>query len=161
MPGMRRWRVWIIVGTLTVAAVAGIVAWSSGRSRRPEATIDDSAFVRRANAICARQIPALRAPERRAPSTTALRVETLYSVADGIDRVADELRTVPVEPDDAPRVDAWLDDWGRYTQVGRRYADAVKRGSPREFSAIDDEAVVLARRMGRFARGNRIDDCVL
>lgn len=158
---MRRWRVWIIVGTVTIAAVAGIVAWSSGRSRRPEPTIDDAAFVRRANAVCARQIPALRAPERRAPSTTTLRVETLYSVADGIDRVAGELRSVPVEPDDAARVAAWLDDWGRYTRVGRRYAAAVSRGKPDEYSAIDDEAVIIARRMGRFARGNRIDDCVL
>lgn len=158
---MRRWRLWIIVGMLTVAAVAGIVAWSSGKSRRPEATIDDAAFVRRANAVCARQIPALRAPERRATSTTTLRVETLYSVADGIDRVAGDLRTVPVEPDDAARVDAWLDDWTRYTEVGRRYAAAVERGDTGAFSKIDDEAVVLARRMGRFARGNRIDDCVL
>ena len=158
---MRRWRVLIIVVAVTVAAVVAVWAWSSGRSRRPEATIDDAAFVRQANAICARHIPALRAPERRATSTTTLRVETLYSVADGIDRVAAELRTVPVEPDDAARVDAWLDDWSRYTQVGRRYADAVKRGDADEFSAIDDEAVVLARRMGRFARGNRIDDCVL
>lgn len=156
---MRRWRVWIILAAVAVA-IAAVVAWSSSRSRRPEATIDDPEFVRRANEICARSVPSLRAPERRT-STTALRPQTLRSVADGIDRVAAELRTVPVEPDDAARVDAWLDDWQRYTAVGRRYADAVSRDDAEEYSAIDDEAVVLASRMGRFARGNRIDACVL
>ena len=137
------------------------MAWSSSKSRRPPATIDDAAFVRRANEICARDVPALRAPERRSTSTTELKVATLRSVADGIDRVAKQLRSVPVEPDDAAAVDAWLDDWGRYTEVGRRYADAVEHDDPEAFSTIDDEAVVLAGRMGRFARGNRIDDCVL
>lgn len=158
---MRRRRIWIVSTVVAVAAVAVLVSWSSSRSRRPEATIDDAEFVRRANAICARDVPSLRAPERRATSTTALRPQTLRSVADGIDRVAGQLRTVPVEADDAARVDAWLDDWERYTAVGRRYADAVERDDPDEYSKVDDEAVVLASRIGRFARGNRIDDCVL
>ena len=157
---MRRWR-WVIVGVLVAAAIGGFVAWSSSLSRRPPATIDDAAFVRQANQICAKEVPALRAPERRSPSTTELTVDTLRNVADGIDHVAAQLRTVPVEADDAAKVDAWLDDWGRYTVVGRRYADAVARNDPGEYSAIDDEAVVIGRRMGRFARGNGIDDCVL
>ena len=157
---MRSWQKWAIAVVLAAIAMGAFVAWSVSQSRRPAATIDDDAFVRRANEICARDIPALRAPERRS-STTALRPQTLRSVAGGIDRVAARLRDVPVEGDDAARVDAWLDDWDRYTEVGRRYADAVERDDPETYSAIDDEAVVIARRMGRFARGNHIDDCVL
>jgi hypothetical protein len=37
----------------------------------------------------------------------------------------------------------------------------VEAGDEERYTKIDDEAVDLAQRIGRFARGNRIDECVL
>ena len=127
----------------------------------PPATIDDPAFVRDANRVCERSVPGLRAPERDNSDTTALTAERLGEVADGLEGVAGRLRQVPVSAAAAGQVDAWLDDWDRFVTVGRRYAAAVEADDPERYSRIDDEAVTLARRMGRFARGNGIDDCVL
>jgi hypothetical protein len=127
----------------------------------PPATFDDPAFVRRANAVCADTVPELRAPERRATSTSVLDEKRLAAVADGLGEVVAELRRLPVSDDAADEVDAWLDDWEEFVRVGHRYAEAVGDDDPERYTAIDDEAVRLARRMGRFARGNGIDDCVL
>ena len=127
----------------------------------PEATFDDPEFVRRANAVCARSVPALRAPDRQATSTSVVTAERLDDVAEELGEVVAELRRIPVSEDAATDVDAWLDDWEEFVAVGHRYAEAVEADDPERYSEIDDEAVDLARRMGRFARGNGIDDCVL
>ena len=127
----------------------------------PVATINDPSFVRQANAICRERIPDLRAADRKATSTTELRASTLQARADGLDEVAEELDALPVRPADADRVDAWLADWDRFVEIGRRYAAAVEADDPETYTEIDDEAVDLSERIGRFARGNGLDDCVL
>jgi hypothetical protein len=141
--------------------VAALFAAGACASDTPETTIDDPEFVRRANALCARSVPDLRAPDRQATSTSVVTAERLDEVADGLAEVAADLRRVPVTDAAADEVDAWLDDWERFVEVGHRYAEAVEADDPERYSRIDDEAVELARRMGRFARGNGIDDCVL
>lgn len=127
----------------------------------PVATINDPAFVRRANAVCRERIPELRAADRKATSTTQLRASTLEARADGLSEVAEALGELPVRPSDADRIEAWLADWNRFVAVGRRYAEAVKADDPEKYTEIDDEAVKLSQRIGRFARGNGLDDCVL
>ena len=155
-------RVWWVAAVIVVFGLGGLSAFLQARaSRRPPPTIDDATFVRRANGTCRREVRALRAPPRRTPGTTVVQARTLRSVADGLDRVSADLRRLPVEPDDEAQVRAWLDDWDRYTAVGRRYAEAVERNDPEAYSKVDDEAVVLVQRIGRFARANHIDDCVL
>jgi hypothetical protein len=37
----------------------------------------------------------------------------------------------------------------------------VKAGDDERYTQIDDDAIDLAQRIGRFARGNRIDECIL
>jgi hypothetical protein len=147
-------------GVAAVLLVLFAVAACTDNSR-PAATIDDPAFVRRANDVCRTTVPSLRAPDRKAPSTTALQPATIEATADGLAAVAARLRTIPVRDEDASRVRAWLADWDRFISVGRRYAAAVEAGDEERYTKIDDEAIDLAQRIGRFAKGNRIDECIL
>lgn len=143
-----------------VAGVAALLLAGCGDDA-PVATINDPTFVRRANAVCRERVPDLRAADRKATSTTRLRGATLDARADALAEVADELRELPVRPADADRVDAWLQDWDRFVEVGHRYAAAVEANDQEAYTEIDDEAVALSQRIGRFARGNGLDDCVL
>ncbi len=140
---------------VTLAAVA------CSDNSRPAATIDDPNFVREANTVCRTTVAKLRAPDRKAPSTTELKPATIDATADGLAAVAAELRALEVRAEDEGRVRAWLSDWDRFIAVGHRYAAAVEAGDEERYTKIDDEAVDLAQRIGRFARGNRIDECVL
>jgi hypothetical protein len=144
----------------TVVAVALVALAACGDSIPPK-TISDQAFVKAANKICAARIPPLRAPQRKATSTTDLRPENLERVAAGLEDTAAELRGLEVQAEDKAEVDAWLKDWDQFVDVGRRYAAAVKAGDDERFSRIDDEAITLTKRIGKFARGNGIDDCIL
>lgn len=145
------------------AAVLVVLAATAacGDSGTPPATIDDPAFVRQANDVCRTTVPSLRAPDRETPTTTALKPATIEATADGLAAVATKLRALPVRDEDAGRVEAWLDDWDRFIAVGRRYAAAVKVDDEERYTEIDDEAVDLAQRIGRFAKGNGIDECIL
>jgi hypothetical protein len=127
----------------------------------PPRTITDSAFVKQANTVCKASIPQLRAPERKATSTTDLRPENLEHIAAGLERVTAELRAIDVQAGDKAEVDAWLANWDRFVAVGRKYAAAVKANDQERFSKIDDEAIALTERIGKFARGNGITDCIL
>lgn len=148
------------VAVLVVSMCAAAALTACGDDP-PPATIDDPTFVRRANAVCARSVPDLRAPERRATSTSVLDGERLDEVADGLAEVAAELRRLPVAEAAAAEVDAWLDDWDHFVDVGHEYADAVKADDPARYTEIDDEAIEVTQRIARFARGNGIDACVL
>jgi hypothetical protein len=145
------------VGT---AALLALLLTACGDSTPPK-TISDAAFVKQANAVCAARVPQLRAPEHKATSTTEVRAENLVRTADGLAAVAAKLRTIDVRPADRPEVNAWLADWDRFVAVGRRYAAAVKANDPERFSKIDDEAIALTKKIGKFARGNGIDACIL
>jgi hypothetical protein len=146
-----------VVAALLVTAVAGACANTS----KPAATINDPVFVRQANAVCRPAVPKLRAPDRKATSTTQLRASTIDGTADGVAAVAAELKQLPVRSQDRARVKAWLADWDRFVAVGHQYAAAVKADDPERYTRIDDQAVDLAERIGRFAKGNGIDDCIL
>jgi hypothetical protein len=147
-------RLWALGGV----ALAVLAACSGGSD---VATIDDPAFVRAANAVCARDVPGLRAPERRATSTTVVSGRQLDEVADGLARVATRLRTLTVTDAAAAEVERWLDDWDAFVEVGHRYAAAVTANDQQRYTEIDDEAVELAQKIGRFAKANGIDDCIL
>ena len=140
--------------------VLAFAAVACSDNSRPAATIDDPDFVRQANTVCRTTVEKLRAPDRKAPTTTQLRPATIDATADGLAAVAAELRTLPVRAQDQDRVRAWLADWDRFIAVGHRYAAAVRAGDEERYTQIDDEAVDLAQRIGRFARGNRIDECI-
>jgi hypothetical protein len=149
------------LGGVAAVILVSLAAAGCSDNSRPAATIDDPAFVRRANTVCRTTVAKLRAPDRKAPSTTELKPATIDATADGLAAVAAELRTLEVRAADQSKVRAWLADWDRFIAVGHRYAAAVKAGDEDLYTKIDDEAVDLAQRIGRFARGNRIDECIL
>jgi hypothetical protein len=146
------------VAAVLLLTLAGVACADNSR---PAATIDDPAFVHAANAVCHTKVAKLRAPDRKTPSTTELKAATIDATAEGLAAVAADLRALPVRSDDGAEVRAWLADWDRFIAVGHRYADAVKAGDEEHYTQIDDEAIDLAQRIGRFARGNGIDECIL
>ncbi len=149
------------LGGVAAAILVVLAGAACSDNSRPAATIDDPDFVRQANTVCKTTVAKLRAPDRKAPSTTQLKPATIDATADGLAAVASELRTLDVRAEDRGKVQAWLADWDRFIAVGHRYAAAVKAGDEERYTKIDDEAVDLAQRIGRFARGNRIDECIL
>ena len=149
------------LGGVAAAILVALALAACSDNSRPAATIDDPNFVRQANAVCRKTVADLRAPDRKTPTTTALKPATIDATADGLAAVAADLRDIPVRAEDEGRVQAWLADWDRFIAVGHRYANAVEAGDEERYTQIDDEAVDLAQRIGRFARGNRIDECIL
>lgn len=148
-------------GLLTaVVAVAWLGACGGDAPEAP--TIADQTFARRAEQLCARELPPLRADladdETREPAEVA---PTVVARADSLDQMVAGLRDVPVAPGDRAAVNEWLDDWDAYVQVGRRYAAALKDGDPDRYSAVADEGLEPQRRISAFARANGFDSCAL
>jgi hypothetical protein len=134
--------------------------------RRPPRTIHDAAFERRADAICKARLTAIR-PARSDPEGPPSSIKPavmggqIDATADAISETANRLRGLTVNGVDRPAVMAWLTDWDRYAAVGHRYADAVRGGDPRNYTKVESQGKAPVHRIGRFARGNHIDHCVL
>src|SRR5436853_4955808 len=152
---------------LPIALIAAVVITGAGCTSKPKATIHDAAFVRQANALCARELPPLRAtksssdifgtrPNNR--TATATRIE---QVAAGLDRVENLLAAIRVRAADQGEVASWLEEWANYTAVGRQYAAAVRTGRDSTIASVAKLSNGPVTRIGKFARANGIDDCVL
>jgi hypothetical protein len=155
---------------LLVALVAGAAvlygATAYFTTRRPGRTMTDARFEREAGAVCARTLPALRAVRDKNPSSDQS-PKASNALADKVDEVSTkltafvgELRAVPVEQQNKAQVDAWLHQWDLYIAIGHRYADAVRSGNDKRYSAVAKEGVAPVRAIARFARGNHVDACV-
>ncbi len=156
------------MGVLAALAVGALVLVGAGalRSRPdlPPRTIEDRSFTQRADAVCARALPALREerPERgegeQDPRTVATGVDR---AADRLAEVVARLRSLPVAAGDQAEVDRWLDDWDAYVAVGHRYADALREGTEKTYTSVADLGNPLARRIFLFSRANGMPACVL
>jgi len=153
---------------LSLLAGAGLLYGGTAyyTTRRPARTMTDPTFERDANAICARTLPNLRAVRDKNPPDQSSK-KALAALADKVDDVGNklatfvtELRTVAVEPQNKAQVDAWLHQWDVYVAIGHRYADAVRSGNDKRYSAVAKESVAPVKAIGKFARGNHIDACV-
>ena len=114
-------------------------------------------------AICAKQIPALRAVKREDDTDEPLEKET----ADQIDKVADKLeamvgrlQALEVRPADRAEVDAWFAAYADYLAAGRHYAEALRGGNEDVYNTVDDESVEPLKRIRDFALANSIDACI-
>lgn len=160
---MNRRRFWLTVA-VGAAVVFALAAYLMRPAPRPPRTISDARFTTAAVALCRDQIPRLRADptqnrtEERNERETAQRVER---AADGLADLVDDLAGVPVRAGDKPEVEQWLDDWRDYIDAGRRYAPAVRSGDADAFSREAEASRASLERVGRFARANRIDACIL
>lgn len=145
-----------------------VLAALTACSSRPKATIHDAAFVRQANALCHKQLPALRAKKdasdifgvtpKNNRAATAAKVE---QAADGLDHLASQLAAIPVRRQDQTEVASWLEEWANYTGVGRQYAQAIRTQRDSTVASIAANANAPVHNIAHFARANHIDDCVL
>lgn len=163
-PGrLRRWR-WPLV---VAAAVLGVAGLSRSLGRGPEIpprSVHDAAFTRRADAACARALPALRRDRpvvREDTGTGADLAGRVERAAAGLEGLAGRLRALPVAAADRPRVDRWLDDWDAYAAAGRRYARALRTGDQAAVGRAGPRGEHLARRIYLFSRANGMDRCTL
>ena len=144
---------WLTAGLLVAGACGG----------SPDAPrIEDSGFTAAAGRLCAAQLPPLRADiaddTPREPAEVAPLVEDR---AKKLTALVGELKELDVEPAAQEAVEAWLADWRVYVEVGGRYADALREGDPREYSAVAGEGVGPQERISAFARTNGFEDCAL
>jgi len=168
LPGIfanKRGRLILLAVLLAGAAVLyGATAYFT--TRRPGRTMTDPTFEREAEAVCARTLPNLRAVRDKNPSDDQSK-KALNALADKVDNVSTkltafvgELRAVPVEQQNKAQVAAWLHQWDLYISIGHKYADAVRSGNDKRYSAVAKEGVAPVRAIAKFARGNHIDACV-
>ncbi|MBV8958385.1 MAG: hypothetical protein JO087_06415, partial [Actinobacteria bacterium] len=163
--GNKRGRLILLVSLLAGAAILyGATAYYT--TKRPGRTMTDPTFERGADAICARTLPKLRAVRDKNPPDQTSK-KALNALADKVDDVSTkltafvaEVRTVPVQPQNKAQVDAWLHQWDVYITIGHRYADAVRTGNDKAYSAVAKQGVAPVKAIGKFARGNHIDACV-
>jgi hypothetical protein len=161
----KRSRLVLLVALLAGAGVLyGATAYFT--TRRPTRTMTDATFERRADALCAKTLPPLRAV-RDKNGTSAVGKEALVALATKVDDVSNrlttfvgELQALPVLAQNRGQVDAWLHQWDLYIATGHRYADAVRTGNDKRYSAVAKEGVVPVRAIAKFSRGNHIDNCV-
>src|SRR5437763_2856338 len=89
--------------------------------------LTDAGFVTTANHQCRATIPGLRpvivTNSTPKPAEIAADVDR---VADGLAGLAGRLRTLPAAPADQAHITEWLDGWVRYTDIGHRYAAALR-----------------------------------
>lgn len=172
---MRGWIEWIAQGlwrrrsavakwtALAVAIAALAVIRTVDWEGRPPRTIDDPAFESAAEALCAEELPKLRATRREERTDDDLEQETakqVDEVADSLERVVADLRALDVRAQDADEVATWFGHFDDYIEAGRRYAEALRTGDESLYSKVDDEGVAPLQAISRFARGNHIDSCI-
>lgn len=71
-----------------------------------------------------------------------------------------DLRALPVRQGDAPAVDRWLRAWDRWTEFGRQYADALRRGDEEAARRILRRSEAENSTMTSFALANGMSDCL-
>ena len=146
----------LVMGACAIAFVAAC----GGEPAAPR--IDDAAFARQAERICARELPPLRADltddEPREPEDVA---PTIDARAESLGEFVQSLKALDVRPGARPEVEAWLADWDVYIDVGRRYADALREGDPDQYSSVADEGLEPQARISAFARANGLESCAL
>ena len=157
----RRLRLLLAGSGAFLLLVAWALAFTNGvQSVQP--TIDDEDFVAEAEDLC----KAVR--DRLADAAQARRDEDLGpagqadAVEDTVDTLAAmvrDLRRIQPPGADGKQVAAWLADWERVLDTGRRTADALRRedSDAREQAARDGQAP--ARAVNAFAGANGLPAC--
>jgi hypothetical protein len=150
------------MGVLCAAAVT--LAGEALRSPSPgPRVVTDAAFVKAANALCAKTMPGLRPPyggdfgSLVTPAQTAADID---QTAPKLDNLANQLAALPDSPGDRPFVTTWLNEWHRYTALGRQYADFLRQhGATDKPPSMLATAAGVARQADNFSVANGIKSC--
>ena len=62
-------------------------------------------------------------------------------------------------PADQAHITEWLDGWVRYTDIGHRYAAALRNDDLRTQISLSQSGNAVQKATDRFARANDLDDC--
>jgi len=150
--------------TFVVLFGAVVVRGLNSGPELPPRTIEDQEFVRQANAACARSLPDLRRDRERRRTgeegTEAALAGTVERASNELERLAGEVRGLPVSADDQADVSRWLGDWDAYLAIGRRFADALRRSDNKSYADISAESTELSQRIFAFSKANGISECV-
>ncbi|MDQ3573559.1 MAG: hypothetical protein M3378_06665 [Actinomycetota bacterium] len=163
-PPSGRW--WLLAaGGLFVALFVIVVSRGlGGGPTLPPRTVEDQEFTRQANAACAGSLPELRRDRARRRTGDEGREEalagTVQRAADDLERLAGEVRGLPVAAADQGEVARWLDDWDAYIATGRRFADALRAGDNKSYADISAQSTALSERIYAFSKANGLPDCV-
>lgn len=159
-------RRWVLLGggALAVSLLLTVAVGGMGRGPElPPRTIEDRDFARQADAHCARALPPLRRDRPERPEDAAdepALAGRVERTADRLRQLADELRALPVAPGDQADVERWLADWDAYSDIGQRFADALRRRDAEAYESVSAQGNTVSRRLFLFARANGMPRCV-
>jgi len=158
---------WLLVaagGLFVVLFVIVVVRGVGTAPKLPRRTVEDVAFVRQANTACTRTLPALQRDRARRrtgeESKAAALAGTVERTADELERLAAEVKGLPVDPGDQAEVSRWLEDWDAYVATGRRFADALRRNDDKSYAGLSSESTRLSERIFVFSKANGMSECV-
>lgn len=161
-------RHWLVLAAITAVLFVGvsIKAWTSAPDL-PDRTVFDGDFIAAANTKCRESLTPLKeerpqpgTPEGRDPGPHERVAAQVDETADALVVIAEDLRSIPVDPKEEAFVEAWLAEWDTYAAIGHRYADAVRDDSKQQEDLIRDGAQ-SSRRADAFAQANKLKDCTL
>ncbi|HEX2064960.1 MAG TPA: hypothetical protein VHE80_11130 [Acidimicrobiales bacterium] len=149
---------------LAVVAVVLVTGSLFGCSEDlPPRTVQDTGFIRAANAACAKALPPLREARPKRGEGSRDRVVIARQVDRAAERLkvlADDLRDLPVAAADRAEVEGWLDTWDAYVAVGHRFATALRDEGEKTAASVSAEDDELSRRIALFAQANDMPECV-
>jgi hypothetical protein len=113
-----------LVGLMVVILVATV-----GLSNRPStdpSLAQDSTFIRSANIACGEAMGAIRSPPASTQSSAAsgsMSPAAVSAANRNLERLATEIKALPIVASAQSPIQGWLDDWNRYATDRQRQAD--------------------------------------
>jgi hypothetical protein len=151
----------VIAVVFLVTFLPWAYALSGLAKKTPPDTLKDDAYRAAASPLCTAaraDIDAL--PPAREARSAAERAVTLDQATDRVQRLVDDLRTVPTTSAfDADIVGQWLADWDRYVADRRAYAQTLRTDPDARFVLTAREGVDYTELMDAMAEVNHMPDC--
>jgi len=153
---------------LVLAGTGGLlllVAWAMAFTngvRSVEPTIDDEEFVAEAEDICERvrdRLGDAAEARRDADLTSEQRAAAVEATVETLDGMLRDLRDIRPPGGDGEEVAAWLADWERVLDSGRRTATALRRDDQEAAEQAARDGQDPARAVNAFAGANGLPAC--
>jgi hypothetical protein len=162
----RHWRRAVAAGAVVVVllAVLSYASVTAGKLKLPPRSVTDTAFTTEANALCRRMLTPLQKArpqlgKKDDPGTKRAVAANVDATAGTLEQTGAQLRALPVSTTNRPSVVGWLDRWDAYTNVGRRYAEALRAGNEHEYTRIAQAGNDPSRDVYLFAHANGMPAC--
>lgn len=164
-PRTRPWqRILLVLAVASFVGIWGYVMYLSfGPGREaPRDRLDDTAWVARAEAVCAETAEELaQLPFASEVESPAERAAVIDAATDELEPMVEDLAALdpPADADEALAVERWLADWRRYLTDRGEYADLLATGADEPFSVTRRDRYHLDLLIDDFAKVNRMESC--